>query len=127
MIGNHHVRSAAGTGALKRGWHFPLVDLGLHLLEKVMAFVKNNTVMTIACCAAVVTSIYVPLDRQYLEYFDVKTLACLFCVLAVVCALKNIQFFLYSGRKNRPLFRKRPDECSGTGLYHLYRFHADCQ
>lgn len=93
MIGNHHVRSAAGTGALKRGWHFPLVDLGLHLLEKVMAFVKNNTVMTIACCAAVVTSIYVPLDRQYLEYFDVKTLACLFCVLAVVCALKNVRFF----------------------------------
>ncbi|MBR2404186.1 MAG: citrate transporter, partial [Clostridia bacterium] len=32
-------------------------------------------------------------------YFDFKTLACLFCVLAVVCALKNIYFFYTLARK----------------------------
>ena len=47
----------------------------------------------IAFGAAAVTAIAVPVDEQYYGYFDLKTLACLFCVLAVVCALKNIRFF----------------------------------
>jgi Na+/H+ antiporter NhaD/arsenite permease-like protein len=49
--------------------------------------------MGVALLAAVVTMFCVPPDAQYLGYFDLKTLTCLFCVLAVVCALKNIQFF----------------------------------
>ena len=57
------------------------------------AFFRRNTVLCIALLAAVVTSFFVPPDIQYLAYFDWKTLACLFCVLAVVCALKNIRFF----------------------------------
>lgn len=59
----------------------------------VINFVKKNTVMVIALIAAVVTAFIVPPDAQYLSYFDYKTLACLFSVLAVVCALKNIRFF----------------------------------
>ena len=74
-------------------------------LEKLLAFLKANVVMTVALCAALLTSIVVPVDAQYLGYFDVKTLSCLFCVLAVVCALKNIQFFyILAGRIVR-LFR----------------------
>ncbi|MBR5540592.1 MAG: citrate transporter [Clostridia bacterium] len=57
------------------------------------AFFRRNTVLCIALLAAVVTSFLVPPDAEYLSYFDWKTLACLFCVLAVVCALKNIRFF----------------------------------
>lgn len=49
--------------------------------------------MCIAFVVAVITSVIVPVDRQYIGYFDFKTLTCLFCVLAVVCALKNIKFF----------------------------------
>lgn len=60
---------------------------------------KKNTVMVIALFAAAVTSVLVPVDRQYLAYFDYKTLTCLFCVLAVVCALKNINFFYMLARK----------------------------
>lgn len=56
-------------------------------------FLRKNVVMVVAMVAAIVTMFFVPPDGQYLEYFDVKTLTCLFCVLAVVCALKNIQFF----------------------------------
>ena len=41
----------------------------------------------------VTTMFFVPVDKEYLGYFDFKTLTCLFCVLAVVCALKNINFF----------------------------------
>ena len=62
-------------------------------LEKVLAFLKQNIVMAVALVAAVTTSIIVPPDAAYLGYFDLKTLTCLFSVLAVVCALKNISFF----------------------------------
>ena len=54
---------------------------------------KANAVVTIAAFAALVTSFIIPPDREYLDYFDFKTLTCLFCVLAVVCALRNIRFF----------------------------------
>ena len=59
----------------------------------VLGFVKANAVVLIAALAAIVTSFIVPPDKEYLGYFDFKTLTCLFCVLAVVCALRNIRFF----------------------------------
>jgi len=62
-------------------------------MQKTFSFIKTNAVTLIAALAAIVTSIIVPPDRQYLGYFDFKTLTCLFCVLAVVCALRNIRFF----------------------------------
>ena len=62
-------------------------------VEAIGAFVKKNVVLCTALVAALVSSIIVPPDAQYLGYFDFKTLTCLFCVLAVVCALKNINFF----------------------------------
>lgn len=68
-------------------------------------FIKKNTVMVIAFLAALVTSFIIPIDSEYLEYFDYKTLACLFCVLAVVCALKNINFFYILARKVIQLFK----------------------
>ena len=69
------------------------------------AFVKKNAVMCIAFVAAIITSIIVPVDKEYLGYFDYKTLTCLFCVLAVVCALKNINFFYMLARKVVQLFK----------------------
>lgn len=62
-------------------------------MEKVKGFVKENVVLLVAIVAAAVTMIIVPPDKEYLGYFDLKTLSCLFCVLAVVCALRNIRFF----------------------------------
>lgn len=61
--------------------------------------------MVIAMLAALVTCFFVPPDKAYLEYFDVKTLTCLFCVLAVVCALKNINFFYVLAKKMIEVFR----------------------
>lgn len=67
-------------------------DKGI-IMSLIIQFIKKNIVLVIAILAAVVTSIIVPPDSEYLNYFDFKTLACLFCVLAVVCAFKNINFF----------------------------------
>ncbi len=68
-------------------------------MQKIKKFIRKNTVMSIAFLAAVLTALIVPPDGAYLGYFDLKTLSCLFCVLAVVCALKNINFFYLLARK----------------------------
>ncbi len=68
-------------------------------LMKLKTFVQKNTVMFVALCAALITGIIVPPDREYIGYFDFKTLTCLFCVLAVVCALKNVNFFYVLAEK----------------------------
>ena len=74
--------------------------LGLrHALEIIEAFIKKNTVLCIAIVAAFVTSLVVPPDAEYLGYFDFKTLTCLFCTLACICALRNIRFFVTLAHK----------------------------
>ena len=76
---------------------------GLIYMELVISnargFAKKNAVMLIAFAAALITSLFVPVDKEYIGYFDFKTLSCLFCVLAVVCALKDINFFFVIARK----------------------------
>jgi len=74
-------------------------------LRQFARFIKKNAVMLIAFFAATVTSLIVPPDAEYLGYFDLKTLTCLFCVLAVVCALKNIRFFYMLAHKIVELFK----------------------
>ncbi len=69
------------------------------IFSRIFGFFKSNIVMTVALIAAVVTSCIIPPDKAYVGYFDFKTLTCLFCVLAVVCALKNIRFFYILARK----------------------------
>ena len=68
-------------------------------LSGAVGFVRKNAVMFIALAAAAATSFIVPPDREYAGYFDFKTLTCLFCVLAVVCALKDINFFYLLARR----------------------------
>ena len=74
-------------------------------MKALKLFIKQNTVTCIAFMAAVFTCVIVPPDKTYLGYFDCKTLSCLFCVLAVVCALKNVNFFYMLARKIVQLFK----------------------
>lgn len=66
---------------------------------KVVRFIKKNAVFCIAALLAAVTCFIVPPDKEYLTYFDWKTLSCLFLTLAVVCALRNIKFFTILARR----------------------------
>ena len=74
-------------------------------MTKVFKFIKKNVVLTVAFIAALLTSIIVKPDKEYIGYFDFKTLVCLFCVLSVVCALKNINFFYILAQKIVHRFR----------------------
>ncbi len=71
--------------------HIRAIPMPLH--QRVGMYLKKNIVLCIAFMAAALTTAAVPVDKAYLGYFDWRTLTCLFCVLAVVCALKNISFF----------------------------------
>ena len=66
---------------------------------KALRFIKKNAVFCIAALAALITCFFVPPDKAYLDYFDWKTLSCLFLTLAVICALRNILFFTILARK----------------------------
>ena len=65
----------------------------------IVQFIKKNIVFVIAMTAAIVTSFFVLPDKEYLGYFDWKTLVCLFLTLAVICALRNIKFFTILSRR----------------------------
>lgn len=69
------------------------------MIKTITEIIKKNAVLVIAIIAAAVTCFIIPPDAQYIGYFDFKTLTCLFCVLAVVCALKNVRFFYILAQK----------------------------
>lgn len=68
-------------------------------LSLLAVIIKNNVVFFVALTAALLTMLIIPPDEKYIGYFDFKTLACLFCTLAVVNALKSIGFFGYIAGK----------------------------
>lgn len=68
-------------------------------------FAKKNIVMIIALAAAIITCFFVPPDKNYLGYFDFRTLSCLFAVLAIVCALKNLNFFYFLAQTVVKIFK----------------------
>ena len=59
----------------------------------VKGILKCRIVLIVALVAAAVTCFFVPPDGGYADYFDLDTLSCLFCTLAVVSALKRRRFF----------------------------------
>lgn len=70
----------------------------------------------IALLAAGVTVFFVPPDRAYLGYFDVRTLACLFAVLAVVGALRRVGVFAALARRLAAAFRTVRGVCAALVL-----------
>lgn len=65
----------------------------------IKSVIRNNAVMFIAMICAIVTCFFVPPDKEYADYFDLRTLTCLFSTLAVVAALRNVRFFYTLARK----------------------------
>ena len=66
---------------------------------RIGAFFGKYAMPIIAVTLALITCIFVPFDKEYLGYFDLSTLATLFCTLAVVSAFKNIRFFTWLAKK----------------------------
>lgn len=58
------------------------------MLEKIRAFVSKEAVLVVAVLAAAVSCALVPFDEGYASYVDWRTLALLFCLMAVVTGLR---------------------------------------
>ena len=75
--------------------------------EKIINFMKKEIVLSVAIVLTIVTCFFVPIDKEYLKYFDYSTLICLFCMLAVVAGLKSTNVFELISRKMIGLFHTR--------------------
>lgn len=64
-----------------------------NIFFKTILLAKKQLVFTIALIAMLITCVFVPLDSQYIDYFNWRTLATLFCTLAVVSAFSHIHLF----------------------------------
>ena len=80
-------------------FHINIKKLLIKLKNRFISFASKNFVLLIAAILAFASCLIIKPDSQYIEYFDFKTLTCLFCTLAVICALKNIRFFTITAKK----------------------------
>lgn len=62
-------------------------------MRHIIHFIKNETVLSIAAALAIVSSFFVTPDAQYISYIDFRTLALLFCLMAVVAGLQKTGVF----------------------------------
>lgn len=62
-------------------------------IKDTLAFLRLHPVLAAAIVASIVTSFIVPPDEGWISYFDLKTLSCLFGILAIVEALRNLGAF----------------------------------
>lgn len=70
----------------------------MRVLSRVMQQLRKHWMLAIAAFAALISMLLVPLDGAYLDYFDWKTIGCLFCVLAVASALRRAGMFDFAAR-----------------------------
>ena len=68
-------------------------------MKKVWEFCKKEIVLTIAVVLAVLSSFVVRPDREYLGYIDFRTLAILFCLMAVMAGLQKTGVFSFVAQK----------------------------
>lgn len=63
--------------------------------NRVISFVKTETVLCIALLLAAVSAFLVPPDGAYAEYIDFRTLAILFCLMGVMAGLQGVGVFRF--------------------------------
>ena len=63
-------------------------------ISSLSTFLKRDPVFVVATVLAFVSILLVPIQRAYLEYFDWKTIACLFCLMVVVAACSKMNLFV---------------------------------
>ncbi len=68
-------------------------------MTKIKHFLKNEIVLIISFVLAVASMLVVPPNEGYADYIDYKTLALLFCLMAVVAGVNSLGVFDFCARK----------------------------
>ena len=66
-------------------------------MKRALAFLKRETVLTVAWVLALVSMVLVPPDSGYRDYIDFDTLMLLFSLMAVMAGLQNLGLFRRMG------------------------------
>ncbi len=69
------------------------------MLLKIWNWCKKEAVLSISILLAVISAFAVPPDRAYLEYIDFRTLAILFCLMAVMAGFQQLGLFQFVAEK----------------------------
>ena len=64
-----------------------------NIIANITNFIKNETVLSIAAVLAILSSFFIPPDKQYIRYVDFRTLALLFCLMTVVAGFQKTGVF----------------------------------
>ena len=62
-------------------------------MHKIREFCRRESILVITAVLTILSLFFVPLDRQYLAYIDFQVIGLLFCLMAVVAALQQENFF----------------------------------
>lgn len=65
------------------------------MFKRILDFCKKEIILTIALLLSLGSAFFVHPDKEYLDYIDFRTLAILFCLMAVMAGLQKIGFFDY--------------------------------
>ena len=69
------------------------------MTNKILHIIKNETVLSVAVILAVISAFFVKPDMEYLSYIDFRTLALLFCLMAVMTGFQKTGVFkIMAGR-----------------------------
>lgn len=68
-------------------------------MRRLLAWCKTEIVLSIAVLLAVVSAFVIHPDKEYINYIDFRTLAILFCLMAVMAGLQKIGLFRYVAEK----------------------------
>lgn len=72
--------------------------LQVRIMTKLVQFVKQEAVLSVAAVLAVISAFFVPPDGEYLGYIDFRTLAILFSLMTVMAGLRQQGIFDRMGR-----------------------------
>lgn len=72
---------------------------GNNFIKDIRDWCKKEAVLSVAFVLAVISAFFVHPDKEYIGYIDFRTLAILFCLMAVMAGLQKLGLFSYIAEK----------------------------
>lgn len=76
-----------------------IFSLGEMCMRKIWTWCKAEAVLCIAMLLAIISAVFVHPDQEYIGYIDFRTLALLFCLMAVMAGVQKAGLFRYIAEK----------------------------
>ena len=91
-------------------------------MQKISSFIKAEAVLIISFLLALISSFAVLPDKEYISYIDTRTIALLFCLMAVVSGINSMGVFSFLAKKL--LSKMRSVRAAGASLIMLCFFSS---